>query len=80
MYNRYKVINNNVSCKKLKIIGVIASSDMDLKDARQKTVSKISESVRNIDSVYEKDIKAHVQDGKITTYGVIYNLSLRIDA
>ena len=42
-------------------------------------VIEVSKSVRNIDSVYVKDIKAHVQDGKITTLGVIYNLSFRVD-
>jgi flavin-binding protein dodecin len=63
----------------VKVIEVIASSDVSIEDAMQKAVTEVSKTVRNIDSVYVKDIKAHVQNGKITTYGVICNLSFRVD-
>jgi flavin-binding protein dodecin len=63
----------------VKVIEVIASSEKGIEDAIQNAVSEVSKSIRNIDSVYVKDIKAHVKDGKITTYGVICNLSFRVD-
>lgn len=62
----------------VKVIEVIASSAVGIEDAMQKAVTEVSKSVRNVDSVYVKDIKAHVQDGKITTYGVICNISFRV--
>lgn len=64
----------------VKVIELIASSDVSIEDAMQKAVSEASKTIKNIDSVYVKDIKAHVEDGKITTYGVICNLSFRVGA
>ncbi|HMQ49881.1 MAG TPA: dodecin family protein [Saprospiraceae bacterium] len=64
----------------VKVIEVIASSEKGIEDAVQNAVTEISKTVRNVDSVYVKDIKAHVKDGKITTYGVICNVSFRVDA
>ncbi len=63
----------------VKVIEVISSSEISIEDAMQKAVSELSKSVRNIDSVYVKDIKAHVKDGKISTYGVICKVSFRVD-
>jgi flavin-binding protein dodecin len=62
----------------VKVIEVISSSDKSIEDALQKAVTEAGKTVRNIDSVYVKDIKAHVKDGRITTYGVICNLSFRV--
>jgi flavin-binding protein dodecin len=64
----------------VKIIEVIASSDKGIDDAIQNAVTEVSKTVHNIDSVFVKDIKAHVQNGKITTYGVICKVSFRVDA
>ncbi len=63
----------------VKVIEVIASSEKSIEDAIQNAVSEVSKSVRNVDSVYVKDIKAHVKDGKVSTYGVICNISFRVD-
>jgi len=63
----------------VKVIEVIASSEKSIEDAMQHAVSEVSKTVRNIDSVYVKDIKAHVKDGKITTYGVICEISFRVE-
>ncbi len=46
----------------------------------QHAVSEVSKTVRNIDSVYVKDVKAHVKDGKISTYGVICEISFRVES
>ena len=63
----------------VKVIEIIASSDKSIEDAMQNAVTEVSKTIHNIDSIYVKDIKAHVKDGKITTYGVICNISFRID-
>ena len=47
--------------------------------AIQNAVTEASKTVRNIDSVFVKDIKAHVKDGKISSYGVICKISFRLD-
>jgi len=63
----------------VKIIEVIATSPKSFEDAVKNAVKEVSKTVRNVDSVYIKDQKAHVKDGKITSYGVICNVSFRID-
>ncbi len=63
----------------VKVLEVIASSTVSIEDAMQNAVSEVSKSIRNIDSVYVKDIKAHVDNGKITTYGVVCKVSFRVD-
>ena len=63
----------------VKVIEVIASSEKSIENAMEIAVSEVSKTIRNVDSVYVKDIKAHVKDGKIVTYGVICNISFRID-
>ncbi|HKK73571.1 MAG TPA: dodecin family protein [Saprospiraceae bacterium] len=64
----------------VKVIEVIASSEKSIEDAVQNAVQEVSKTVKNVDSVYVKDIKAHVKDGKISTYGVICNVSFRVNA
>lgn len=63
----------------VKVIEVIASSEKSIEDAIQNAVTEVSKSIRNIDSVFVKDIKAHVKDGKVSTYGVICKFSFRVD-
>ncbi|MBK6664775.1 MAG: dodecin domain-containing protein [Saprospiraceae bacterium] len=63
----------------VKVIEEIASSEKSIEDAMQNAVAEVSKSIRNIDSVYVKDIKAHVKDGKITSYGCICKISFRVD-
>lgn len=63
----------------VKVIEIIASSEKSIEDAIQNGVSEVSKTVHNIDSVYVKDIKAHVKDGKISSYGVICKISFRVD-
>ncbi len=63
----------------VKVIEVISSSEKGVEDAVHQAVAEVSKTIRNVDSVYVKDIKAHVKDGKITTWGVICNVSFRLD-
>ena len=65
--------------KIVKVIEVIAVSEKSIEDAVHNAVQEVSKTVRNIDSVYVKDIKAHVQDGKVTTFGVNCQISFRVE-
>jgi flavin-binding protein dodecin len=65
--------------KLVKVIEVIATSETGIEDAVQNAVAEVSKTVRNIDSVYIKDIKAHVKDGKVTTFGVNCQISFRVE-
>ncbi len=63
----------------VKVIEVIASSERGIEDAIQQAVTEVSKTIRDIDSVYVKDMKVHVKDGKITSYGVICKVSFRVN-
>lgn len=63
----------------VKVIEVIASSEKSFDDAVEQAVKESSKTVRNIDSVWVKDMKVHVKDGKIKSYGVICKVSFRLD-
>lgn len=64
----------------VKVVEVIATSEVSIDDAIRNAVAEVSKSIRNIDSVYVKDIKAHVKDGKVSTFGCVCNISFRVDA
>ena len=42
-------------------------------------VAEVSKTVKNIDSVYVKDFKVHVENGKINSYGAICKVSFRVE-
>ncbi len=63
----------------VKVIEVIASSEKGIEDAIQNALKEASKTIRNIDSIYVKDIKVHVKDNKVTTYGLICKISFRVD-
>lgn len=69
--------HNNMAI--VKVIEVIATSAVSFDDAVKQGVKEVSKTVRNIDSVYVKDMKAHVKDGEITSYGVVCKVSFRVD-
>lgn len=62
----------------VKVIEVIASSTKSFDDAVKQAVKEVSKTIRNIDSVWIKDQKVHVKDGKISTYGVVCKVSFRV--
>jgi flavin-binding protein dodecin len=63
----------------VKVIEVIASSEKGFEDAVRNAVKEVSQSVKNIDSVYVKDFKVHVHENEIISYGVICKVSFRVD-
>lgn len=63
----------------VKVIEVIASSEKGIDDAVRTAVAEASKTIHNIDSVYVKDIKAHVSNGQVTTFGCVCKISFRLD-
>lgn len=63
----------------VKVLEVIAKSEKSFDDAVANAVKEVSKTIKNIDSVWVKDFKCHVDDGKITTYGVVCKVSFRVD-
>lgn len=63
----------------LKVIEVLAESPDGFDAAAAAAVSKAAETVRNIKSVYIKDMNAHVENGKITSYRVNAKISFQLD-
>ncbi len=63
----------------VKVIEVIAASEKSFDDAVKQAVKETAKTIRNIDSVWVKDMKVHVKNGKIKTYGVICKVSFRVD-
>ena len=64
----------------VKVIEVIASSPKSFDEAVSNAVTEASKTIHNIDSVFVKDMKGHVKDGKIVSYGVICKISFRLDS
>lgn len=64
----------------VKVIEVIASSEKSFDDAIQNCLTEVSKTIHNIDSIFVKDFKVHVRDGKLSSYGVICKVSFRVDA
>ncbi|HEY9361744.1 MAG TPA: dodecin family protein [Chitinophagaceae bacterium] len=63
----------------VKVIEVIASSETSFDDAVKNCLAEVSKTVQNIDSIYVKDFKVHVKDGKISSYGIICKVSFRVN-
>ena len=64
----------------VKVIEIISVSEKGIEDAVNNALAETSKTIRNIDSVYIKEIKAHVQDGKVTTFGVNCQISFRVES
>ncbi len=63
----------------LKVIEVLAESDKGFEDAAQNAVTKAAETVRNVKSVYIKEMNASVENGRITSYRVNAKISFLLD-
>ncbi|GAA4729689.1 dodecin family protein [Flavisolibacter ginsenosidimutans] len=63
----------------VKVIEVIATSEKSIDDAVRNAVAEAAKTVRNIDSVWVKDIKAHVKDNQVTTFGIVCKISFRLE-
>ncbi|EMR01958.1 dodecin family protein [Cesiribacter andamanensis] len=63
----------------VKVIEVIATSEKSFDDAVKNALDEASRSVKNISSVYVKEMKADVKDNKIISYGVNAKVSFTVD-
>jgi dodecin len=54
----------------LKVIEVLAESNKSWEDATQTAITNASKSLRNIRSIYIKNMEATVENGKIKTYRI----------
>jgi dodecin len=62
-----------------KIIEVIAGSEKSFDDAVQNALMEASKSVKNIRSIYVKEMNANVEDNKIVSYGVNAKISFIVE-
>jgi len=64
----------------VKVIEVIAGSEKSFDDATNNALKEASKSVRNIKSIYIKEMKATVKDNKIVSYGVNAKISFELES
>jgi len=63
----------------LKVIEVLAQSDKSWEDAAENAVRQASESVRDIRSLYIKEMEAIVENGHITQYRINGKISFLLE-
>lgn len=63
----------------LKVIEVLAESEKSFEDAAQNAVTQASNSVRNVKSIYIKEMTAAVENGRISSYRVNAKISFLLD-
>jgi len=63
----------------LKVIEVLAESDKSWEDAAQYAVDTAGKSVRNIKSIYIKNLEAQVEGGRIKKYRINGKISFVLD-
>ena len=63
----------------VKVIEVIGTSDKSFDDAARQAIKEASKTVKNIRSVYVKEMKAQVENGQIVSYAVNGKISFNIE-
>lgn len=63
----------------LKVIEILAESDKSWEDAAQRAVNDATKTVRNVKSIYLKNIEATVDKGKIKSYRINAKISFMIE-
>lgn len=63
----------------VKVIEVLADSKVSWEDAAKNAISKASETLHNVKSVYIKDQGAKVENGKIVSYRINAKVSFILD-
>jgi flavin-binding protein dodecin len=66
--------------KIVKIIEVIATSEKSFTEAAQNAVKEASKTVKNIKSIYIKEMKANVENNEIVSYAVNAKISFELEA
>ncbi|MEX0929130.1 MAG: dodecin family protein [Balneolales bacterium] len=63
----------------IKVIEVIASSNKSFDDATRNAVKEASSTIKNIQSIYIKEMKAYVDNNEITSFGVNALISFEVN-
>jgi flavin-binding protein dodecin len=63
----------------VKIIEVIGTSSNSFDEAADNAVTEAAKSVKNIQSVYVKEMQGKVEGNKIVSYGVNAKISFMVD-
>lgn len=63
----------------VKVIEVIGTSDKGFTEAAENSVTEAAKTVKNIRSIYIKDMNAKVENQKIVSYGVNAKISFEIE-
>ncbi|HKL33282.1 MAG TPA: dodecin family protein [Tangfeifania sp.] len=64
--------------KMVKVIEVIAASDESFEDAAKIAVAEASKTVKNIKSVFIKEMNANVENNEIVSYAVNAKISFEL--
>ncbi|MFW5699659.1 MAG: dodecin family protein [Bacteroidota bacterium] len=63
----------------IKVIEVIASSDKGFSEATENALKEASKTLKNIRSIYVKEMNANVENNRIVSYGVNAKISFEIE-
>ena len=63
----------------LKVIEVLAESDLNWEAAAQNAVDSAAESVRSIRSIYIDNFEAKVEDGKISKFRINAKITVELE-
>lgn len=63
----------------IKVIEVLATSDQSFEEATKNALKEASKSVKNIKSIYIKDMNAKVENNSIVSYGVNAKISFKVE-
>jgi dodecin len=63
----------------VKVIEVISESEKGWEEAAQEGISNTSQTVRNIQSAYVKEMQAKVENGRISKYRVNLQISFLVE-
>ena len=65
--------------KIVKVIEIIAASDKGFTEATQVALEEASKTVKNIKSIYIKEMNANVENNKIVSYAVNAKVSFTLE-
>ena len=63
----------------VKVVEIIAQSSEGWEAATQEAITQASKTIKHIESVYVKEFKAIVEDGKIVNYRVNVKISFVVE-
>lgn len=63
----------------LKVVEVLAQSNKGWEDAAQNAIDEAAKTVREIKSIYIKEMEATVENGKITQYRINAKISFLLE-